>query len=213
MIVLGLTGSIGMGKTTVVRALKRSGISVHEADRLVHDLLSHERDMIEAVAARFPGTLRKGEIDRKILRKRVFGNPEALRSLESIIHPYVVADQRRFLRRERANRSRVVALDIPLLFETGDADWDFVLVVSAPPYVQSARVLQRSGMTASQYAAIMARQLPDAEKCRRADIVIPAGLDRGMSCRLVKRIAVWASSGRLRPRRGRGRRHDARSCL
>ncbi len=206
MIVLGLTGSIGMGKTRATAVLRRLGVPVHDADAEVHRLLRDDRATIAAVDSAFPGIARGGAIDRRELGRRVFGDTAALRQLESILHPRVKAEAERFLGRARAQRKSVVALDIPLLFETGaERRCDAVIVVSAPGFVQIARVLSRAGMTAMRLAAILSRQMPDASKQRRADFVVPTGMDRRVGLRSLHRIVTLARHGRgwrrKRPRR------------
>ena len=187
--ILGLTGSIGMGKSTAAQALRRLGVRVHDADAEVHRLLAIDRPTIAAVAAAFPGVLRDGRVDRGELGRRVFGDPAALGRLEAILHPRVRAAEARFLHRARAARATLVVLDIPLLYETGgERRCDRVVVVSAPGFVQAARVLHRAGMTPERLAAILARQVPDASKRRRADFVVPTGLDRGTSWRALARV-------------------------
>jgi dephospho-CoA kinase len=193
MIVLGLTGSVGMGKSTATRLLRRCGIPVHDADAAVHRLLARGGGAVAPVAAAFPEALRDGAIDRSALGKRVFGDPAALRQLESILHPLVRRSERGFLSRARRSRRAVAVLDIPLLFETGgERRCDAVLVVSAPRRIQLARVLGRPGMSVARLAGIEARQMNDAEKRRRADFVIATGLSRRHSlaqlCRALKRI-------------------------
>lgn len=179
MMVLGLTGSVGMGKTTAAREMRRMGIPVHDADRAVHRLLDRGGAAVRPVAAAFPGVLRDGAIDRGALGRKVFGDSAALRRLEAILHPLVRESERRFLARARRERRSLVVLDIPLLFETGaQARCDRVLVVSAPRRIQLARVMARPGMTAERLAGIEGRQMPDPEKRRRADIVIETGLGR-----------------------------------
>ena len=188
MVILGLTGSVGMGKTTAARHLRRLGIPVHDADREVHRLLGPGGAAVAAVGAAFPGVLRNGAIDRAELGRRVFGDPVGLKRLESILHPLVRAAERRFLARARRERRALVVLDIPLLFETGgEARCDLVLVVSAPRRIQLARVMARPGMTAARLAAIEARQMPDAEKRRLADIVIETGIGRNHSLGQIRR--------------------------
>src|SRR5580765_5917377 len=178
-IVLGLTGSIGMGKSTAADRLRRLGVPVHDADAEIHRLLREDRSAIAAVGAAFPGVIRDGSVDRAELGRRVFGDAAALARLESILHPRVRRVADRFLRRAAAARAPVVALDVPLLFETGgERRCDAVIVVSAPGFVQAARVLHRPGMSAQRLAAILARQTPDACKQRGADFVVPTGLDR-----------------------------------
>lgn len=182
MKILGLTGSLAMGKSTAAQALRRMGIPVHDADRQVHRLLARGGDAVAAVERGFPGVTREGGIDRQALGRKVFADPVALRRLEAILHPLVRKAERRFLARCRRERRRLAVLDIPLLFETGgDRRCDAVLVVSAPRRVQLARALRRPGMTMAKLAGVEARQMPDVEKRRRADAVIPTGLGRRFS--------------------------------
>ena len=179
MIILGLTGSVGMGKSTAAREFRRMGVPVHDADKAVHRLLGRGGKAVAAVAAAFPGVEKGGAIDRAALGRLVFSDPAALKRLEAILHPLVRQAERAFLARARRRRRKLVVLDIPLLFETGgEARCDKVLVVSAPRRVQLARVMARPGMTAERLAGVEARQMPDAEKRRRADIIIETGLDR-----------------------------------
>ena len=179
MIILGLTGSVGMGKSTAAREFRRMRIPVHDADKAVHRLLGRGGKAVAAVAAAFPGVEKGGAIDRAALGGLVFSDPSALKRLEAILHPLVRQAERAFLARARRRRRKLVVLDIPLLFETGgEARCDKVLVVSAPRRVQLARVMARPGMTAERLAGVEARQMPDAEKRRRADIIIETGLDR-----------------------------------
>ena len=179
MIILGLTGSVGMGKSTAAREFRRMGIPVHDADKAVHRLLGRGGKAVAAVAAAFPGVEKGGAIDRAALGRLVFSDPAALKRLEAILHPLVRQAERAFLARARRRRRKLVVLDIPLLFETGgEARCDKVVVVSAPRRVQLARVMARPGMTAERLAGVEARQMPDAEKRRRADIIIETGLDR-----------------------------------
>ena len=188
MKVLGLTGSLGMGKTTAARVLRRLGIPVHDADGEVHRLLGPGGAAVEAVEAAFPGVKRGRAIDRAALGRLVFADPEALRRLEKILHPLVGKAERKFLAQARRERRPLVVLDIPLLFETGsERRCDGVLVVSAPRAVQLARVMARPGMTKARLAAVEARQMPDAQKRRRADVVIPTGLGKRHSLRALRR--------------------------
>jgi dephospho-CoA kinase len=178
MIVLGLTGSIGMGKSATADLFRAEGAPVHDSDAAVHELYSGPAAAL--VEAEFPGTTVNGRVDRTILRDRVLGHPDALKRLETIIHPLVAQHRDDFLDRNRRNGTAVVVLDIPLLFEVGaERSVDAIIVVSAPEPVQKARVLQRPGMTPERLEAILALQLPDAEKRRRADFVIytDKGLD------------------------------------
>jgi dephospho-CoA kinase len=203
MVVLGLTGSIGMGKSTAADRLRRLGVPVHDADAEIHRLLHEDRLVIATIGAAFPGVIRDGRVDRAKLGRRVFGDAAALARLESILHPRVRQVADRFLRRASAERRPVVALDIPLLFETGgERRCDAVIVVSAPTFVQAARVLQRPGMTAQRLAAILARQMPDAVKQRKADFVVPTGLDRRTGLRALAG-AVTLARRRLCRRRAR----------
>lgn len=174
MLVLGLTGSIGMGKSTVAAMFADEGVPVFDADAEVHKLQGPGGRLVVEIEAAFPGTTGESGVDRSLLGKAVFGNPEALKRLEAIVHPAVAHERTRFL---EANGDRpLVVLDIPLLFEAGG--WrqvDRIAVVSAPPEVQRARVLARPGMTAERFESILAKQMPDAEKRERADFVIPTG--------------------------------------
>ncbi len=206
MIILGLTGSIGMGKSTAAATLRRLGIPLFDADRLVHRLLAPGGSAVESVAAAFPGVRRgEGGIDRALLGQRVFSDREALFRLERIIHPMVEASEKRFLAGARARREPIVVLDIPLLFESGsERRCDYVLVVSAPGLVQRQRVLRRPGMTERRMGAILANQMPDREKRRRADFVVPTGLSRNLSLRRLRAIVRYLRDGRSRvARRGR----------
>jgi dephospho-CoA kinase len=187
MKVLCLTGSVGMGKSTAARMLRRLGIPVHDADAEVHRLLGAGGAAVKAVAAAFPGVKRGKAIDRATLGRLVFADPAALRRLEKILHPLVGQAERKFLARSRRERQALVILDIPLLFETeGERRCDGVLVVSAPRAIQLARVMARPDMTKARLAAMEARQLPDAEKRRRADVVISTGLGKRHSLRALR---------------------------
>ncbi|MGH7052682.1 MAG: dephospho-CoA kinase [Stellaceae bacterium] len=190
MIILGLTGSIGMGKSTAAATLRRLGMPLFDADRAVHRLLAPGGGAVARVAAAFSGTRDEvGGIDRRRLGARVFGDPAALARLEAILHPMVRAEERRFIARARARRNPIVVLDVPLLFESGGAErCDSVLVVSAPLFLQRQRVLRRPGMTEARFAAILAQQMPDAEKRRRADFVVVTGLGRGLTLRRLKAV-------------------------
>jgi dephospho-CoA kinase len=196
MIILGLTGSVGMGKSTAAREFRRMGIPVHDADKAVHRLLGRGGKAVAAAAA-FPGVEKGGAIDRAALGRLVFSDPAALKRLEAILHPLVRQAERAFLARARRRRRKLVVLDIPLLFETGgEARCDKVLVVSAPRRVQLARVMARPGMTAERLAGVEARQMADAEKRRRADIIIETGLDRHHSLAKLHRALRRLTAGR-----------------
>jgi dephospho-CoA kinase len=174
MIVIGLTGSIGMGKSTTARMFTEEGVPVHDSDESVHRLYAGAA--VPLVEAAFPGVTIDGKIDRTILGGKVLGNPAAMKTLESIIHPLVRADADEFLRRSRESGAKLAVLDIPLLFETGGRDRvDKVVVVTAPADVQRARVLARPGMTVDKFEAILARQVPDIEKRRQADFIVDTG--------------------------------------
>ena len=188
MIVIGLTGSVAMGKTTAARVLRRLGVPVHDADREVHRLLGPGGAAVEAVAAAFPGVKRGRAIDRAALGRLVFADADALKRLEEILHPLVRGAERRFLARARRQRRPLVVLDIPLLLETGgEKRVDQVVVVSAPRRIQIARVMSRPGMTAARLAGVEARQMSDAEKRRRADLVIATGLGKRHSLDILRR--------------------------
>ncbi|TPM04225.1 dephospho-CoA kinase [Mesorhizobium sp. B2-3-10] len=174
MIVLGLTGSIGMGKSTTARMFAEAGVPVHDSDETVHRLYAGKAAPL--VEAAFPGTTVGGSVDRAKLGARVLGDAAALKKLEAIIHPLVRADADAFLARHREAGESLVVLDIPLLFETGGRGRvDKVVVVTAPAEVQRQRVLARPGMNEEKLASILARQVPDAEKRRLADFVIDTG--------------------------------------
>ncbi len=202
MIVLGLTGSIGMGKTVAARNFARLGVPVFEADAVVHELLGPGGAGVAPVGEAFSGTVREGAVDRAALGDRVFGDGQALRRLEAIVHPLVAERRRSFLRASAARRRPLVALDIPLLFETRmERECDYVAVVSAPAAVQRARVLARPGMTEAKLAAILDQQVPDVTKRRRADFVIPTGGSRTRSLRRIREIVTILGGGRARGRR------------
>jgi len=208
MFVLGLTGSIGMGKTTAAKMLRRMGLPLHDADRAVHRLLAKGGAAVAAVEAAFPGVIVDGAVDRERLAAKVFEDRAALKRLEGILHPAVRRATRAFLSRQaRAGRSLVV-LDIPLLFETGGAGLcDAVVVVAAPPFVQRARVMARRGMTPARFQAILAKQMPDREKRRRADFVVNTGLSKAATLRQLRAIVTLL---RRRPERYRRARTKPR---
>lgn len=180
MKIVGLTGSIGMGKSTTAQMFADEGVPVYDADAEVHRLYSKGGAAVPVVDAAFPGVAKDGAIDRAALSARVVGDASALKSLEEIVHPLVGESRAGFFEAARAAGADLVILDIPLLYETGgEARVEKVVVVSAPAAVQRARVMQRPGMTAEKLDAILARQTPDADKRRRADYVIDTsgGLD------------------------------------
>ena len=192
MIILGLTGSIGMGKSTTAQMFVEAGIPVHDADAAVHALYSgRAAPLIEAA---FAGTVTDGAVDRQRLSEAVLGRPEALKKLERIVHPLVAEDRDSFVRHNRKAGKRLVVLDIPLLFETGGAELvDKVVVVTADPDIQQERVLSRPGMTEQKFKAILARQVPDAEKRARADFIIDTGLGMDAARKAVDKIIAQLS--------------------
>jgi dephospho-CoA kinase len=189
MIVLGLTGGMGMGKSTAAAAFRRARIPVFDADAAVHRLQARNGRAVRAIASAFPGTVRDGEVDRPALRRAVLGNPDALNRLEGILHPMVREEERAFVARARRRGSRAVVLDIPLLLETGGGKRvDRVIVVSAPSAVQMQRIRGRRRMSDADIRAIIARQMPDAEKRHRADVVIHTGLSRHASLKALSKV-------------------------
>lgn len=171
LFILGLTGSIGMGKTATTKMFAEEGVPVHDADAVVHEL--YAGDAAPLVEAAFPGTTADGKVDRVKLGARVIGNADAINRLERLVHPLVSEARDRFLGQAVRDGADVAVLDIPLLYETGGEKLcDAVVVVSAPADMQRTRALERPGMTQEKLAAIIARQMPDAEKCARADFVV-----------------------------------------
>jgi dephospho-CoA kinase len=171
MFILGLTGSIGMGKSTTANFFREAGVPVHDSDAVVHRL--YEGEAVAAVEAAFAGVTADGRVDRAKLAQKLVGNPDAIKRLEAIVHPLVRAVSDRFVAEQAARGARVIVLDIPLLFETGgETKVDAVVVVSAPADVQRQRVLSRAGMSAEKLDALLARQMSDAEKRARAHFVV-----------------------------------------
>lgn len=194
MFILGLTGSIGMGKSTAAAAFRRFGLPVHDSDATVHALMGRGGDAVSAVSDAFPGAVVDGAVDRKVLGARVFGDTAALRQLEAILHPLVRRSEQRFLGQWMRLRVPAVVLDIPLLFETGgEGRCDAVAVVSAPAREQRRRVLARHGMTVEKFENILSHQIEDKLKCRAADFVIQTGLGRAFSLQQIRRIATLVS--------------------
>ena len=174
MFILGLTGSIGMGKSTTARLFAEEGVPVHDADAAVHRL--YEGEAAPLIEAAFPGSTRNGRVDRQKLGKLVLGNAVALKELEHLVHPLVQKHEAGFLADAKARNAPVVVLDIPLLFETGgEGRVDAVAVVSAPADMQRLRAFERPGMTEEKFKAILANQMPDAEKRARADFIVDSG--------------------------------------
>jgi dephospho-CoA kinase len=195
MIVLGLTGSIGMGKSATARMFSEAGVPVHDSDEAVHRLYAGKA--VPLIEAAFPGVVVDGVVDRTRLAARVLGDAVTLKELEAIVHPLVRADADAFVARHRAAGAPLVVLDIPLLFETGGRGRvDKVAVVSAPAAMQRERVLARPGMTAEKFEAILARQVPDAEKRRQADFVIDTSRGFDVARAEVERIVAVLTSGR-----------------
>jgi dephospho-CoA kinase len=184
---LALTGSIGMGKSTVAQMFERAGIPLFDADAVVRRLQAEDSKLIEAIGTRFRGTVSNGSLDREELARQVLGQPDDLAALEAIVHPAVHAARTRFILEHAA--APALLFDIPLLFETGGEEaFDKVIVVSAPREIQRERVLARLGMTAGRLDAILARQMPDEEKRERADFVIETGGDLSTTERQVRDI-------------------------
>ena len=174
MIRIGLTGSIGMGKSTSAKLFAEAGIPVNDSDAVVHDLYSGEA--VPLVEAAFPGTTSDGKVDRQELSRRLAGDPSGFKRIEAIVHPLVRERERRFVERQTEAGADMIVLDIPLLFETGaDTRVDKIAVVSCDPQIQRERVLARPGMTEEKFNMILSRQTPDAEKRARADYVIDTG--------------------------------------
>jgi dephospho-CoA kinase len=189
MIILGLTGGIGMGKSTAAAVFRRARIPVFDADAAVHKMQARGGRAVRAIGAAFPGTVQNGAVDRVALREAVLRHPQALTRLEGILHPMVREEERAFVARARRHRKRAVVLDIPLLLETkGDRRVDCVIVVSAPRAVQIHRIRARRRMSDSEIQAVIARQMPDAEKRRRADVVVRTGLSRHASLKSLNRV-------------------------
>ncbi|SUB03114.1 Dephospho-CoA kinase [Pannonibacter phragmitetus] len=194
MIRLGLTGSIAMGKSATAKMFAEAGVPVHDADAAVHALYAGRA--VPLIEAAFPGTTADGKVDRTRLGEAVLGKPEAIARLEAIIHPLVHEEEANFLAMARAEGRRMVVLDIPLLFETGgERRMDAVVVVSAPAEVQRERALARPGMTAQRLDAILARQMPDADKRRRAHFIIETGSGLDPARRAVRSV-IRALSGK-----------------
>jgi dephospho-CoA kinase len=198
MVILGLTGSIGMGKSTTADFFAEAGAPVHDADAAVHRLYAGAA--AAAIEAAFPGTTAGGKVDRTRLGERVLDDPAALKRLEAIVHPLVRRDEERFLRAAEGAGAPVAVLNIPLLFETGgETRCDAVVVVSAPPEMQRARVMERPGMTEEKFASLLGKQMPDAEKRRRADFVVDTSKDLDSTRAQVR--AILQAAAKLPKRR------------
>jgi dephospho-CoA kinase len=189
MRIIGLTGGIGMGKSTAAAAFRRARIPVFDADLAVHRMQARGGRAVKAIETAFPGTTANGAVDRNALRQAVLGNRAALTRLEHILHPMVEAEERAFVGRARRAGISAVVLDIPLLFETrGDKRVDTVVVVSAPRAIQIHRVSLRRRMSKADVEAVIARQMPDQEKRRRADLIIKTGLSRAHTLKSLNRF-------------------------
>ncbi|MEE2565379.1 dephospho-CoA kinase [Hyphobacterium marinum] len=201
MITVGLTGSIGMGKSTTARLFAEAGVPVFDADAAVHDLYAPGGAAVEPVSARFPGVLRGGGIDRASLSEALKSDPGGFADLEAIVHPLVGAARAAFLEAAEAAGAALCVLDIPLLFETGQQDaYDVIVVVSAPADIQADRVLARPGMTREKFEAILARQTPDSEKRARADFIIDSSAGIADARRQVGDVIAALKAGANRPK-------------
>ena len=197
MTVIGLTGSIGMGKSTVAAMFREMGVPVFDADAEVHRLQGPDGALVAAIEVAFPGTATPGGIDRAVLANYVLGNKAALHRLERLVHPAVARARRDFMRRHRARP--LLVLDIPLLYEKGhDRKIDAVAVVSAPIWKQRRRVLARSGMTAAKFRHILGLQVPDHVKRRRADVVIDTGVQKYRTRMQVRRLIACLTGSQAR---------------
>ena len=198
MVILGLTGSIGMGKSTTAGFFAEAGAPVHDADAAVHQL--YDGAAAAAIEAAFPGTAAGGKVDRAKLGEQVLKDPAALKRLEAIVHPLVRRDEERFLQAAEDAGATIAVLNIPLLFETGgETRCDAVVVVSAPPEMQRARVMERPGMTEEKFASLLGKQVPDAEKRRRADFVVDTSKDLDSTRAQVR--AILQAAAKLPKRR------------
>ncbi len=202
MIVLGLTGSIGMGKSTTAALFREADVPVHDADAAVATLYAEGGGAVESVGRAFPMALVNDAIDRERLSALVLGNPDSLKRLEAIVHPMVKRDRLRFLEEAKAAGASLAVLEIQLLFEVGAEDEvDAVVVASAPPALQRERVLLRPGMSAEKYERILARQMPDAEKRLRADFVVDTGQGVDAARAQVQQVLATISAPGWRGRR------------
>jgi dephospho-CoA kinase len=205
VILIGLTGSIGMGKSTTAAMFREAGVPVYDADAAVHDLYDEGGAAVGPVGDAFPGVVRDGKVDREALRQAVLGKPDELKRLNAIVHPLVGRDRTGFFEQAAAAGADMVVLDIPLLFETGgDANMDAVVVVSAPAAMQRERVLARPGMSPARLDAILAQQMADAEKRARAHFVVDTskGLEPARA-QVDEIIAAMRRDPQKRPRRDR----------
>jgi dephospho-CoA kinase len=191
-LIVGLTGSIAMGKSTAAQMLRALGIAVFDSDAAARALTAPNGGALPAVAKTFPGVVHDNVLDRKALAKMVFSDAQKLQSLEAIIHPLVKHARQNFVRAAARRRCKIVVFDIPLLFETSsEGECDVVLVVSCPVFLQRQRALARPGMTAQLFDSILKRQMPSTMKARRADVVIPSGLGRALTLRRLKKALIF----------------------
>lgn len=187
MIVIGLTGSIGMGKSTIAAQCTQLGAKTLNSDDVVHRLMQPDGRAYAPIARLFPDAVKDGKIDRKILGSMVFPDAEKLRALEQILHPLVKEAEKKFAQNMKLKGVRIVVFDIPLLFETGGDNWmDMTLVATAPYFIQKRRVLARKNMTPEKFREILKKQMPDSQKRRRADFVVQTGLGKAASMRQIK---------------------------
>ncbi|MBB4104099.1 dephospho-CoA kinase [Allorhizobium borbori] len=194
MIILGLTGSIGMGKSTTADFFRAEGVPVNDSDAVVHDL--YRSEAVEPVGRLFPGSVENGTVNRVELSRQLSENPAKFKELEAVIHPLVRAREGAFLERERAAATPIVLLDIPLLFETGgEARVDAIVVVTCDPEIQRARVLARPGMTVEKFELILSRQISDAEKRKRADFIIDTGQGLEAAHEQVRQVLAILKTG------------------
>lgn len=194
MIVIGLTGSIGMGKTTTAGMFKDEGIPVNDSDAVVHDL--YKTDAVEPVGKSFPGSIRDGVVDRAELARQLSLDPEGFKRLEAIVHPLVRERERQFLETQQSRRMDLVLLDIPLLFETGaEKRVDVIVVATCDPQIQRQRVLARPGMTEEKFRLILDRQLPDSKKRERADFLVDTSGGLSQARQRVQQIIALLRSG------------------
>jgi dephospho-CoA kinase len=197
MKILGLTGSIAMGKSTTSMMLKRMSIPVYDADKCVHDLFERGGGATKKIGELFPTAVIDGVVDRRLLGGLVFGKPEQLKLLESIVHPLVRAKRHQFLLLHRRRKSKKVVLDIPLLFETkSEVECDYILVASAPWFLQRRRALLRPDMNSKKLNDILQRQIPDYEKRRKSDVVIPTGLGKAHAWKKLRRWIARTNKNR-----------------
>jgi dephospho-CoA kinase len=189
MLIIGITGSIAMGKSTAASMLSKLNIPIHDADKTVHQLFRKNGGAYNSIAKIFPETIGKNGVDRIRLGREVFGNPDRLAQLENIVHPLVSNARDKFIQGHRRRKSKLVILDVPLLYETGgDKGCDKVMVVSAPAFLQKQRALSRPNMSLKKFSDILSHQMPNSEKCKRADYVVQTGLGKAYTYCALKGI-------------------------